>query len=263
MRITVSIFAFLTLLVVGCKRDSESYNFDDASEEARQAIAGNVEFTLDESTFQKWERAQANLDKLPPGELDKTTDPGGNDPVTRGIRRLESNPRARRAIESTGLSVKNFVLATVALAQAVKASQGGVPPTVGAVAANVRFVMAHASRLRSRGAASVWVPPAELSEEEIAAQEAMKAEAQANPDEVATGAELGTPTVPPLDDWTRNQPQPTQPLPQPRPRDAQRNTGQTNPQVLTPPPPTRDTSTSETVPPPKTDSLPIRVPPRS
>ncbi len=205
MRIPVSILALLTLLSTGCKRDGGSYNFDDASEEAQQAIAANVEFVLDESTFQKWERAQANLEKLPAGELDKTPDPGGADPVARGIQRLESSPQARRAIESSGLSVKNFVLATVALAQAVKASRGGVPPTVGAIASNVRFVLAHASRVANRGAASVWVPPSELSEEEIAAMEATRADTIDHSDrsdretntETQSGQVITTPPEPP------------------------------------------------------------------
>ncbi len=196
VRIQVSIFLLASVFVLGCKRDDGIYSFDDASEEAQQAIAANVEFVLDEATFQKWERAQANLEKLPSGELDNSPDPGGSDPVVRGIRRLESSPRARQAIESAGLSVKNFVLATVALAQAVKASRGGVPPTVGAIASNVRFVMAHASRLGSRGAASVWVPPSELSEEEIAAMEAMKSDTVNHSEEIATGEEDAQPTIP-------------------------------------------------------------------
>lgn len=195
VRPPVSIFVFLLLLGVACKRDEGSYNFDDASDEAQQAISTSVDFPLTEDVFRKWERAQANLDRLPTNDLANVSDPGGNDPVARGIKRLESSPRARQAIESAGLSVRNFVLATVALAQAVKASQGGVPPTVGAIAANVRFVLAHASRVGNRGAASVWVPPSELSEDEIAAQESMKS--AENSDDIPTGAETGQPTAPP------------------------------------------------------------------
>ncbi len=202
VRIQVSILTLSALLLAGCNRDNGSYNFDDASEEAQQAIATNVEFALDEATFQKWERAQANLEKLPPGELDNAPDPGGSDPVTRGTRRLESSQRARQAIESTGLSVKNFVLATVALAQAVKASRGGVPPTVGAIASNVRFVLAHASRINNRGAATVWVPPAELSDEEMAAMDAMRADTVDHSGENAAGVDQQSAQV------IRNPPEP-------------------------------------------------------
>lgn len=212
VRTPAAIFVLSTVLVLGCNRDDGSYSFDNASAEAQQAIAGNVEFVLDEPTFQKWERAQANLDRLPPGELENAPDPGGSDPVVRGIRRLESSPRARQAIESTGLSVKNFVLATVALAQAVQASRGGVAPTVGAIASNVRFVLARGSRIRNRGAASVWVPPSELSEEELAAMEAMKADTIDRSGEIATGEEGAQSTVPPLQDVPRQQQEPT-PLP--------------------------------------------------
>lgn len=254
VRIPISILAFLALAAAACSREAAPYNFDDASEEAQQAIATNVEFTLNEDIFRKWEIAQGNLEKLPSEELDRVPDPGGKDPVARGIQRLEGSPRARRAIESAGLSVRNFVLATVALAQAVKASRGGVPPTVGAIASNVRFVMAHASRVNNRGAASIWVPPSELSEDEIAAQQAMEMDSAENEEDIATGAEGAQPTVPQLEDWARNQPQPPQPT-QPRPRD--RTTIQPTPQILTvppPPPTTRDSSGTGEVP-PKRDSL--------
>lgn len=235
VRIRVSILPFLALLVVGCKRDNEGYNFDSAGEEAQQAMATNVEFVLDEATFHRWERAQANLDKLPPAELDNAPDPGGNDPVVRGIGRLEGSPRAKQAIESAGLSVKNFVLATVALAQAVKASQGGVPPTVGAIASNVRFVLAHASKIRNRGAASVWVPPSELSEEEMAAMRAQQADTIDHSEKIATDA-----------------------------GGRQRNSDQQTSRVLTQPPdvPQRDTTSGNSgsptpTPPPTNDSLTV------
>lgn len=215
VRIPVSIFSFLAIFLFACNRDHASYNFDDASEEAQQAMAANVEFTLNEDIFRKWERAQANLDQLPPEELERAPDPGGSDPVARGVRRLEASPRARKAIESAGLSVRNFVLATVALAQAVKASRSGVPPTVGAIASNVRFVMAHSSRLGNQGAASIWVPPSELSQDEIAAQQAVELDSANHDEEIATGAEGAQPTVPQLEDWSRQpQPPPTATPPQ-------------------------------------------------
>lgn len=258
MRIPALVIAVLTLSFIACNRDVNSYNFEDASEEAQQAIAGNVEFTLTEDIYQKWEKAQASLERLPSSELDRVPDPGGNDPVARGIKRLEGSSRARQAIESTGLSVKNFVLATVALAQAVKASQAGVPPTVGAIASNVRFVLAHGSRIANGGAASVWVPPSELSEDEIAAQQSMQMDSATSDDDIATGAEGAQPTVPQLEDWSRNQPPPRPTLP--RPRDSRTTQPQTQPQVLTVPPPapqpTTDSSgAGET--PPRIDSLTI------
>lgn len=173
MRIRFFPCLFLSFAAIACNREGADANFDDAGAEAQKAIAGNVDFVLSEDIFKRWERAQANLEKLPRGELDRAKDPGGNDPVDRGIKRLESSPAARRAIESTGITVRTFVLATVALAQAVKATQAGVPPTVGAIASNVRFVMAHSSRLSNRGTPGLWVPPAELSQEEIDYHSAM------------------------------------------------------------------------------------------
>jgi hypothetical protein len=68
------------------------------------------------------------------------------------VARLESSPRAKRAIERAGLSVREFVLATIALAQATEVAQTGrsmspvpVPPQ------NFQFVQRYTARvLRSR-----------------------------------------------------------------------------------------------------------------
>ncbi|MEP6551734.1 MAG: hypothetical protein ABJB95_11155, partial [Gemmatimonadales bacterium] len=60
--------------------------------------------------------------------------------------RLESSPRARRAIESTGLSVRDFVLETIALAQATESVQTGrtTSPTP-VIAENTEFVRQYRS----------------------------------------------------------------------------------------------------------------------
>jgi uncharacterized protein (DUF1778 family) len=161
--------AFVLLApVTGCKRtraadtgaSTSSLIFGTASPEAQQALATPVDFRLTEENFAEWEAAQRNLDALPRSAIPS----GGSsaaDPIDRAVERLESSPRARTAIERTGLTVRDFVLETIALAQATEAlatanssSTGRIPPE------NLQFVQAHRSRMllaeRRRQAAEEW-----------------------------------------------------------------------------------------------------------
>lgn len=149
-------FAFvLPALVSGCKRTqtvaadstTSSLIFGTASPEAQQALATPVDFQLTEESFAAWEAAQRNLDALPRSALPSGGSAAGN-PIDRAVERLESSPRARTAIERTGLTVRDFVLETIALAQATEAlatanssSTRQIPPE------NLRFVQAHRSRM--------------------------------------------------------------------------------------------------------------------
>jgi hypothetical protein len=142
-------------VVCGCKRtqavdadsNGSSLIFGTASPEAQQALATPVDFRLTEENFVAWEAAQRNLDALPRSALPSSESAAGN-PIDRAVERLESSPRARTAIERTGLTVRDFVLETIALAQATEAlatanlsSTGQIPPE------NLQFVQAHRSRM--------------------------------------------------------------------------------------------------------------------
>ncbi|MFL5544699.1 MAG: hypothetical protein ACJ792_08325 [Gemmatimonadaceae bacterium] len=144
-----------------CKRqDPDASNpfatsliFDDASPDARDALATPVDFRVTDENFARWGQAQDNLDQLPRSAISSNAGSGGS-AIDRAVARLESSPRARRAIESAGLSVRDFVLETIALAQATQAMQPGVPASRSAiVVANSRFVSQYQARvLRSRAA---------------------------------------------------------------------------------------------------------------
>ena len=147
------------LLAVGCERESpdgaetltSSLLFDNASPEVREALASRVDFRINNDNFARWEAAQTNLDNLPRSAFQQTSTAGGN-AVDRAVARLQSSPRARRAIEKAGLSVRDFVLATIALAQATEAAQTGRSTSpVPVPAENFQFVQRYAARvLRSR-----------------------------------------------------------------------------------------------------------------
>lgn len=159
----------LALLVLSaaasCKRESPgetesltaSLMFDNASPDAREALASPVDFRITDANFAQWEKAQRNLEKLPRSAIPSS--PGvGRTAVDRAVSRLESSPYARTAIERTGLSVRDFVLETIALAQVAEAAQTGksisgatIPPE------NFQFVQRYTARaLYARRAARTY-----------------------------------------------------------------------------------------------------------
>ena len=158
MRIQYSLLAGLALLYsAACKRDSDRFAtatgasafMDDASPEAREALAIQVDYRLTDENFAKWEIAQRNLDRLPRSAFPTRSSGARGNVIDRAVARLESSPRARTTIEATGLTVRDFVLQTIALAQATEAAEGGrvagsgvVPPE------NFRFVDRHRERIR-------------------------------------------------------------------------------------------------------------------
>jgi len=148
------LLVLLLLPLGGCKREpregtevlGSSLLFDNASPEVREALASPVDFRINDDNFGRWEEAQSNLEDLPRSQL-PTKSPAGGNAVDRAVARLESSPYTRTAIERTGLSVKEFVLETIALAQATEAartgrslSRGAIPPE------NFQFVQRYTSR---------------------------------------------------------------------------------------------------------------------
>jgi hypothetical protein len=148
----------LTVLVMapfGCKRSSygpsdplaASLIFDNGSPEAREALATTVDFRLTEDNFARWEEAQSNLEDLPRSAIQSGAASGRN-VVDRAAGRLESSPRARRAIERTGLSVRDFVLETIALAQASEVVETGKSTAATPIPSdNFQFVQRYRGRV--------------------------------------------------------------------------------------------------------------------
>jgi hypothetical protein len=148
----------LSLAGITCERGDRdltnpgaSLIFDNATGEANEALTSTVDFRITDDNIARWQEAQQNLDRLPRSAI-PTTAGAGATAIDRAIARLRSSARARRAIESAGLSVRDFVLETIALAQANEAAKTGMTTSPTRVlAANVQFLREYQSRgLRAR-----------------------------------------------------------------------------------------------------------------
>jgi hypothetical protein len=154
IRSVSAVAAVMLLTLVSCRKDSgppagsqfTSLLFDATSPAAREALATPVSFRLTESNYAQWEQAQAFLDAVPRSALASPAGTPGS-AIDRAVETLEASPRARTAIERTGLSVRDFVLETVALAQAAEASTGKPPAGVTVPPENIQFVQRYQSRI--------------------------------------------------------------------------------------------------------------------
>lgn len=146
--------AAVLLTLASCKKDSApssdnqvaSLLFDANSPAAREALATTVSFRITDENYAQWEKAQRFLDALPRSAFVSASGTTGN-AIDRAVATLEASPRARTAIERTGLSVRDFVLETVALAQAAEAGSGQPPNGVIVSAENIQFVQRYQSRI--------------------------------------------------------------------------------------------------------------------
>lgn len=149
-------FVLFALASTACEKKDAAPNLDsgflaNASTEAKEALSSPVDFQLNEDNYAKWETAERNLDRVPASDFSAAA-PRSGSAVDRAVARLESSPRARSAIRAAGLSVRDFVLETVALAQAVEASQTGRSTVAsGVAAANFAFVERYRDRIRQSG----------------------------------------------------------------------------------------------------------------
>ena len=146
--------AAVLFTLASCKKDSEASSnneggsllFDATSPGAREALATPVSFRLTEANYNQWEQAQRFLDAVPSSAFTSSAGAGGN-PIDRAVATLEASPRARTAIERTGLSVRDFVVETIALAQATEASAGNQQAGITVPPENVQFVQRYQSRI--------------------------------------------------------------------------------------------------------------------
>lgn len=134
-------FPLLVSLVVACSgagndaeplRRADGSLFSSAGGEVSLQDGSRLRFMITSERYKQWEAARAGLSRPVVARFGALLQPKA--PTQRSIERatayLESEPRARQAIERTGMSVSDFVLMTVALEQEMQlASSRGTPPS--------------------------------------------------------------------------------------------------------------------------------------
>ena len=90
---------------------------------------GSLEFSITSEQYKQWYKAHQGLDRRIASRFGALLQPAS--PSERSIRRaveyLESEPAARQAIESAGMSVRGFVITTVALEQEMRVASESAP----------------------------------------------------------------------------------------------------------------------------------------
>jgi hypothetical protein len=133
----------LALIVAGCvviacqDRDpevrtrniqSELYN---SSGEVALSDGGSLEFSITSESYKQWYRAQQGLDRRIASRFGALLQPSSPSEKTidRAVEYLRGEPKARDAIERAGMSIREFVVTTVALEQEMRvASERGDRP---------------------------------------------------------------------------------------------------------------------------------------
>ncbi|MGH7637809.1 MAG: hypothetical protein ACREOK_09155 [Gemmatimonadaceae bacterium] len=105
-----------------------------------------IDYTLTSDNYKKWLVAQQALDSAGI-RFDERIDVRSvsDDDVDRVAESLQSRPSARSAIEDAGMSVRDFVLTTVALAQSWDAVNGPSARVLGAHSENLDFLRAQSA----------------------------------------------------------------------------------------------------------------------
>lgn len=140
------------MVLLACDKGGETTppTGDNAATLESRALRQPLEFRLTAEKFAIWQIAQDKLDAL---ERDRpalfaaspveSASASGEDPIDAGVARLEANPYARSMIEATGISVRDYVVTTLALAQA---AQAAIPKNRNSYPhvsdENIRFVLA-------------------------------------------------------------------------------------------------------------------------
>ena len=120
-----------SLLLVGCKQQNSgnsglgdsallSHDADSTLSDRPLAPTSITDYKLDDNRYRQWTVAQQRLDSLGPIDAPvrlTSLDPSPAD-IDRTVAFLESRPDTRNALPASGLSARDYVLTTLALAQA-------------------------------------------------------------------------------------------------------------------------------------------------
>jgi hypothetical protein len=118
-------------LLVGCKQQRNadaglgdsallSHDADAPLGDSAAVVTNAANYKLDDNRYRQWTLAQERLDSLGPIDAPvrlTSLDPSPAD-IDRTVAFLESRPDTRNALAASGLSARDYILTTLALAQA-------------------------------------------------------------------------------------------------------------------------------------------------
>lgn len=137
----ISVLAFACLVIASCKQDRTADGpparpgdpgWTSSTGEVSLTDGETLSFTITSERYKAWDAAKDGLDARVASRYGAILQPGS--PSRRNIEKavayLESEAAAKAAIERAGMSVRDFVVTTVALEQEMKlaSARGEIPP---------------------------------------------------------------------------------------------------------------------------------------
>src|SRR5688572_24844890 len=107
--------------------DAQMYS---SAGEVRLTDGGSLQFSITSDKYKQWYAAQQGLDRRIASRFGALLQPASPSErtIARAVEYLQSEPRARDAIQRAGMSVRDFVVTTVALEQEMRvASESSTP----------------------------------------------------------------------------------------------------------------------------------------
>ena len=158
-------YGLLLLLAIAACKDREPRRVNvsvDASQlynsagEVSLTDGGSLEYSITSDSYRKWYAAHQGLDRRIASRFGALLQPSSPSErsIDRAVRYLSSEPQARDAIERAGMSIREFVVTTVALEQEMR-----VASERGATVDTMPLAVPYPSALDSGYASSAYPPP--------------------------------------------------------------------------------------------------------
>lgn len=129
----------LLVLLAACRNDTDAASdqrpdpslLTNSSGEVELSDGGSLDYVITSERYRNWDAAQRALTRSVAKRFGQILDPRSpsEQSINRAVAYLEGQPAARAAIERTGMTVRDFVVMTVALEQQMQlaASRGSAP----------------------------------------------------------------------------------------------------------------------------------------
>ena len=136
----IAALAFACLVIAACKQDRTADapprpgdpGWTSSTGEVSLTDGETLSFTITSERYKAWDAAKDGLDGRIASRYGAILQPGSPSRrnIEKAVQYLESEPSAKAAIERAGMSVRDFVVTTVALEQEMKlaSARGEIPP---------------------------------------------------------------------------------------------------------------------------------------